>query len=185
MTYVNKLLRKIAYDFHRRDWLQNHISPEERAKTIIGYMKYKSTLPEDEGSLSYEEYISEFGYGSTGLYSTYDEFIRGEYLDINLMYHNRVTRTPEMAKYYIDDVFSVLSGDERDAAIRKMYELSEEVLKVTQKNEHTLVITESFFQFPSGTEASVILNFLADEHSKGVSGLIKESEEYFYAERAR
>lgn len=180
--YVNKLFRKIAYDFYKRDWLKDHVSSEVRARTVIRYMEYTSSLPEDEDSPTYEEYVSEFGYEGSGLYCSYDEFISNEYSDIRSMYYNGVTRTPEMAKYYIDDVLEILSGDERDRAIEDMYELSEEVLQVTQKNEYTLVTTKSFFQFPSGTETSVIFNFLADEHSKGVSGLIRRNKEYYRVE---
>lgn len=78
------LLKEVAYELYKQDWIDGHSSREMRLKSLQEY--YNTFLNETTFSDSYEEYLEEHGFAGM-IYSSFAEFVTNEYLDKEYMQH--------------------------------------------------------------------------------------------------
>lgn len=75
------MLRKLAYQLYKQDWIETHTTANMRLFALRDYGLYKLECREiDEEPMSFEAYINEYGYNGS-LYVCYREFVDCEYLD--------------------------------------------------------------------------------------------------------
>lgn len=70
------MIKTICYNLYKEDWINTHISIEEKLQVIRDY--YVESIKEGF-SYSFEEYLNEFGYDGI-LYVSFKEFCKNEYL---------------------------------------------------------------------------------------------------------
>lgn len=79
-------VEKVAYELYKQDWVCKHISPEEQLSTMLRYYECVQMCVEDNYPIeSYEEWLSDVGYGACSLYAYFDEFLCHEFQDEEYM----------------------------------------------------------------------------------------------------
>ena len=71
------MISKLCYELYKVDWKRNHITTDIEIDNIKDYYE---GLVDNDTDYTYEDYVSEFGYGGR-LYVCYEEFCEYEYLD--------------------------------------------------------------------------------------------------------
>lgn len=66
-------IKKIAYELYKKSWVHNHVTMR---RELDNYIEYAATSNDE---CTYEEYIREYGFDGSSVYSCYEEFIQGEY----------------------------------------------------------------------------------------------------------
>ena len=76
-------IRWIAYQLYKQDWLNTHVTNEQRVQAAKEYQQYRQSCPEfDDPVDSFDVWLRENGFGGS-LYACFDEFCCTDYLDSN------------------------------------------------------------------------------------------------------
>lgn len=75
-------ISKVAYELYKQEWIDTHTTRDMRLDALREYHLYrKECINNDFEVDSFDEWISEAGYGSGSLYACYAEFCDIEYHD--------------------------------------------------------------------------------------------------------
>ena len=95
-------ISEVAYELYKQDWVENNTSKEMRMDALRVYYEYRQECIEMDTEIdSFEEWISEVGYGQGSLYVCYEEFCDMEYHDKEYMC-SLLNNEKLIAMYYKD-----------------------------------------------------------------------------------
>ena len=92
------MISKLCYELYKIDWKRNNITADIETNNIKDYYK---GLVDNDTDYTYEDYVSEFGYGGY-LYACYDEFCESEYLDKD--YICGLLNDDKLIQMYLEDI---------------------------------------------------------------------------------
>ena len=92
------MISKLCYELYKVDWKRNNITTDIEIDNIKGYYE---GLVDNDTDYTYEDYVSEFGYGGY-LYACYDEFCESEYLDKD--YICGLLNDDKLIQMYLEDI---------------------------------------------------------------------------------
>lgn len=79
-------ISEIAYELYKQNWVDTHTTREMRLDALREYYSYRKECIDNNFEIdSFDEWISEIGYGSGSLYVCYEEFCDMEYHDKEYM----------------------------------------------------------------------------------------------------
>ena len=92
------MISKLCYKLYQVDWKRNNITTDIEIDNIKDYYE---GLVDNDTDYTYEDYVSEFGYGGY-LYACYDEFCESEYLDKD--YICGLLDDDKLIQMYLEDI---------------------------------------------------------------------------------
>ena len=92
------MISKLCYELYKVDWKRNNITADIEIDNIKDYYE---GLVDNDTDYTYEDYMSEFGYGGY-LYACYDEFCESEYLDKD--YICGLLNDDKLIQMYLEDI---------------------------------------------------------------------------------
>ena len=92
------MISKLCYELYKIDWKRNNITTDIEIDNIKDYYE---GLVDNDTDYTYEDYVSEFGYGGY-LYACYDEFCESEYLDKD--YICGLLNYDKLIQMYLEDI---------------------------------------------------------------------------------
>ena len=92
------MISKLCYELYKIDWKRNNITANIEIDNIKDYYE---GLVDNDTDYTYEDYVSEFGYGGY-LYACYDEFCESEYLDKD--YICGLLNDDKLIQMYLEDI---------------------------------------------------------------------------------
>ena len=92
------MISKLCYELYKVDWKRNNITTDIEIDNIKDYYE---GLVDNDTDYTYEDYVSEFGYGGY-LYACYDEFCESEYLDKD--YICGLLNDDKLIQMYLEDI---------------------------------------------------------------------------------
>ena len=95
------MISKLCYKLYKVDWKRNNITADIEIDNIKDYYE---GLVNNDTDYTYEDYVSEFGYGGY-LYACYDEFCESEYLDKD--YICGLLDNGKLIQVYLEDIKKV------------------------------------------------------------------------------
>lgn len=100
----NWMMKELAYELYKQDWIDGHTTPEMRLRSMQQY--YEDFLSTDVPYPTYEEYLQDVGFDGN-IYACFEEFVANEY------------ENEEYMKYLLgDEIYAYFIEAEREVSER-------------------------------------------------------------------